>query len=113
MSIPVNSLEDIEHIATISANNDATIGKLISMAFDRVGHDGSITIEESNSIDTSLDVTEGFSFNSGYCASAFVTDDRRSVMHHDDPMVLVTDYRITTVDQIYQSLKLLHVKAGL
>jgi chaperonin GroEL len=106
MSIPVNSLEDIEHIATISANNDATIGKLISMAFDRVGHDGSITIEESNSIDTSLDVTEGFSFNSGYCASAFVTDDRRSVMHHDDPMVLVTDYRITTVDQILPVLEI-------
>ena len=58
MAIPVNSLEDIQHIATISANNDSTIGKLISMAFDRVGQDGSITIEESNSIETSLDVTE-------------------------------------------------------
>jgi|TARA_R100000455_G_C6273379_1_gene130958 chaperonin GroEL len=105
MAIPINSLEDVEHIATISANNDASIGKLIAMAFDRVGHDGSITIEESNSIDTSLDITEGFSFNSGYCASAFVTDDRRAVMHHDDPMILVTDYRITSVDQILPVLE--------
>tara|TARA_B100001094_G_scaffold187226_1_gene181449 strand:+ start:220 stop:1806 length:1587 start_codon:yes stop_codon:yes gene_type:complete len=105
MSIPVNSLEDIQHIATISANNDVSIGRLIAMAFDRVGHDGSITIEESNSIDTSLDVTEGFSFNSGYCASAFVTDDRRAIMHHDEPLILVTDYRITTVDQILPVLE--------
>lgn len=106
MSIPVNDLEDIEHIAAISANNDKTIGKLIAMAFDRVGQDGSITIEESNSIETSLDVTEGFSFNSGYCAGAFVTDERRSVMHHDEPLILVTDYRITTVEQILPILEL-------
>lgn len=106
MAIPVNSLEDIQHIATISANNDSTIGKLISMAFDRVGQDGSITIEESNSIETSLDVTEGFSFNSGYCAGAFITDERRSVMQYDEPLVLVTDYRITTVEQILPILEM-------
>ena len=57
MSIPVNSLDDIQHIASISANNDKSIGKLIAMAFDRVGNDGSITIEESNSIETSLDLS--------------------------------------------------------
>jgi|TARA_R110002020_G_scaffold22072_1_gene74696 chaperonin GroEL len=106
MAIPVNSLEDVQHIATISANNDSTIGKLISMAFDRVGQDGSITIEESNSIETSLDVTEGFSFNSGYCAGAFITDERRSVMQYDEPLVLVTDYRITTVEQILPILEM-------
>ena len=60
MSTPVTSLEDIKHIATISANNDTAIGDLISMAYDRVGQDGSITIEESRSIETSLDITEGF-----------------------------------------------------
>jgi len=106
MAIPVNSLEDIEHIATISANNDKGIGKLIAMAFDRVGEDGSITIEESNSIETSLDITEGFSFNSGYCASAFVTDERRSIMHHEDPMILVTDHKINSVDQILPVLEI-------
>ena len=106
MSIPVNSLEDIEHIASISANNDKTIGKLISMAFDRVGNDGSITIEESNSVETALDITEGFSFNSGYSASAFVTDERRAVMHHDEPLILVTDHRISSVDQILPVLEI-------
>jgi len=82
MALPVSSIEDIEHIATISANNDSKIGKLIAMAFDRVGQDGSITIEESRSTETSLDVAEGFSFSSGYCAGAFITDERRSIMHH-------------------------------
>ena len=106
MSIPVNSLDDIQHIASISANNDKSIGKLIAMAFDRVGNDGSITIEESNSIETSLDITEGFSFNSGYSAGAFVTDDRRALMHHDEPMILVTDHRIHSVDQILPILEI-------
>ena len=105
MASPVNSLEDIQHVATISANNDKSIGRLISMAFDRVGNDGSITIEESNSVETSLDITEGFSFASGYCASAFVTDERRAVMHHKEPMVLVTDHRVSSVDQILPVLE--------
>jgi chaperonin GroEL len=60
MARPVASTEDIAHIATISANNDTTIGELIALAVDRVGQDGSITIEESRSLETSLDITEGF-----------------------------------------------------
>jgi chaperonin GroEL len=106
MSIPISSIEDIEHIATISANNDKSVGRLISMAFDRVGQDGSITIEESNSMETSLDITEGFSFNSGYCSPSFVTDERRSVMYHTEPLILVTDHAISTVDQILGTLEM-------
>ena len=66
MSIPVTSIEDIKHVATISANNDTSIGDIIGMAYDRVGQDGSITIEESRSAETSLDVTEGFKIGSGF-----------------------------------------------
>jgi len=106
LAIPVTSLEDIEHIATISANNDKSIGKLIALAVDRVGQDGSITIEESRSLETSLDVTEGFRFDGGYCAGAFVTDERRAVMHHDDPLLLVTDYKVTSVEQILPVLEM-------
>ena len=106
MSTPITSLEDIHHIATISANNDESIGKLISLAVDRVGQDGSITIEESRSLETSLDVTEGFKFDGGYCASAFITDERRSVMQHEDPLLLVTDYKITTVEQVLPVLEM-------
>ena len=107
MARPVTSIEDIEHVATISANNDRSIGKLIAMAFDRVGQDGSITIEESRSTDTVLDVTEGFSFASGYCAGAFITDERRAVMHHEEPLILVTDQKISTVEQILPALEMI------
>ena len=103
----VTSIEDIEHVATISANNDASIGKLISMSIDRVGQDGSITIEESRSLETSVDITEGFKFSAGYCASAFVTDERRSMMLHDDPLFLVTDYKISNVEQILPVLEMI------
>ena len=106
MATPVKSTDDIAHIATISANNDASIGQLIALAVDRVGQDGSITIEESRSLETSLDVTEGFRFDSGYCANAFITDDRRSVMHYDEPLLLVTDHKIASVEQILPILEM-------
>ena len=106
LATPVRTLEEIEHIATISANNDKTIGKLISLAVDRVGQDGSITIEESRSMEPILDITEGFKFNAGYCAGAFVTDERRAAMHHDEPLFLVTYYKISTVEQILPVLEM-------
>ena len=106
LCVPVTSLEDIEHIATISANNDPTIGKLIALAVDRVGQDGSITIEESRSMETSLDITEGFRFDAGLTSASFVTDERRAIMHHDEPLILVTDYKISTIDQILPILEM-------
>tara|TARA_E500000331_G_scaffold356434_1_gene414776 strand:- start:2244 stop:3836 length:1593 start_codon:yes stop_codon:yes gene_type:complete len=107
MSQPVTSLSDIEHIATISANNDHSVGRLISMAVDRVGQDGSITIEESRTVDTSIDIEEGFKIPAGYCAGSFVTDERRSVMFHDDPLILVTDYKIDAVEPILPILEMI------
>ena len=106
LSVPVTSLEDVEHIATISANNDGTIGKLIALAVDRVGQDGSITIEESRSMETSLDITEGFRFDAGLTSASFVTDERRAIMHHDEPLILVTDHKISTIDQILPILEM-------
>ena len=106
LSTPVTSIGDIEQVASISANNDNVIGKLIATAIDKVGQDGAITIEESRSHSTTLDVTEGFRFDSGYCASAFVTDNRRATMAHDNPLVLVTDYKITAVEEILPILEL-------
>ena len=106
MSTPVTSAEDIAHVATISANNDANIGNLVTLAIDRVGEDGSITIEESRSLETSIDVTEGFKVESGYCAGAFITDERRAVMHHEEPLFLVTDYKISQVEPILPLLEM-------
>lgn len=103
---PIQSIEDIQHIASISANNDKAIGELIAMAVERVGQDGSITIEESRSLETSLDITEGFKLKAGYCAGAFITDERRAAMHHEEPLILVTDQKITTVEQILPVLEM-------
>ncbi len=106
MATPVTSAEDIAHVATISANNDSAIGNLVTLAIDRVGEDGSITIEESRSLDTSIDVTEGFKVESGYCASAFITDERRATMNYEEPLILVTDYKISQVEPILPLLEM-------
>ena len=102
----IETLDDVENIATISANNDRTIGKLIATAVDKAGKDGSITIEESRTSETSLDVIEGFRVESGFAAAAFVTDERRGAVHYDTPLVLVTDERIDSVDQILPALEI-------
>ena len=107
MAQPVKSIAEIEHVATISANNDPNIGKLIATAVDKVGQDGSITIEESRSIDTSLDVTEGFRFDAGFAAGAFITDERRGVMHYEEPLFMVTDHKISNVESILPVLEMI------
>ena len=105
-AIHIETLEDVENIATISANNDRTIGKLIATAVDKAGKDGTITIEESRSIETSLNILEGFRLEAGYAASAFVTDERRGAVHYESPLLLVTDAKIDTVDQILPALEI-------
>ena len=105
LSIPVSSLQDIKHIATISANGDKNIGELVSTAIDLVGKDGSITIEESKSLTTTLDTVEGFRFDSGYFSKSFVTDQRRSAAVYDDPLILVTDHRIEQLEEILPILE--------
>ena len=104
-SKPVSTKEEIEQIATISANGDKGIGKLIGTAVDQVGKDGAITIQEAKSNDTSLELSEGFRFDSGLLANAFVNDERRGAMRHNDCMILVTDKSITTIDDILPSLE--------
>ena len=105
-SRPIESKEDIRHVATISANGDESIGEMIATAVDKVGRDGAITIEDSSSGETTVDIIEGFSFPAGYRAGAFVTDMRRATMQHNDPLILVTDYKISLVDQILPTLEL-------
>jgi chaperonin GroEL len=106
LASPVQSIETVKSIATISANNDESIGELIATAVDKVGKNGSITIEEARSLDTSLDLLEGFRFDSGYAATAFVTNERRGVVRYENALVLVTDSSLETVDQILPSLEI-------
>ena len=103
---PVDSMEDIEHVATISSNGDVAIGKLIAAAAEQIGHDGSITVEEAKSFDTTLDIIEGFKFDSGYFAQAFITNKKKNTVEYNDNFVLVTNYKIENVQDILPILEL-------
>ena len=105
-SRPISSKMDVCHIATLSANNDVTVGELVAEAVDKVGKNGSINIREAKSVDTTLDLVEGFRFDSGYAAGAFVTDERRKVASYEDPLFFLTDSKLERVDQILPALEI-------
>ncbi len=102
---PIRSKEDIEHVATISANNDRTLGSLIATAVDSAGKDGSVTVEEARSVETSLDLLEGFRVDSGYLAGAFVTDSRRNLVRYENPIIMITDYKLERIDELLPVLE--------
>ena len=102
----VTCIEDIENIATVSANNDPVIGKLIAKAVDLAGKNGAITIENSRSYETELDLTEGFIFESGYLSSQFITDEMRKVAKHNDCLVFITDHKLEFAEPIIPVLEL-------
>tara|TARA_R110000824_G_scaffold11622_14_gene50997 strand:+ start:17761 stop:19338 length:1578 start_codon:yes stop_codon:yes gene_type:complete len=103
---PIKSLDDIQNIATISANGDEVIGKLVAKAVDLAGKDGSIKVEEARSLETSLDLVEGFRFDSGYLATAFINDEARGIVNYENPLILVTDEKIETVEEMMPALEL-------
>lgn len=106
MARPIQSEEDIHHIATISANNDPTIGRLVSTAVDSAGKDGTVLVEEARSLKTSLDLIEGFRFDSGYVSNSFITNERTGNVEYDNPLILVTDEKIEHIDQVMKTLEL-------
>lgn len=105
ISRPIQSEEEIANVATISSNGDKTIGKLISRAVDLAGKDGSVSIEEARSVETSLDIIEGFRFDSGWLSPKFITDQRKNAVSYENPLILVTDARISMVEEILPTLE--------
>lgn len=100
----VSSKEEIAQIASISAN-DKEIGDLIANAMDKVGKDGVITVEEGKSADTTLDVVEGMQFDRGYCSPYFVTDAERMEAALEDPYIIITDKKISSMQEILPLLE--------
>jgi chaperonin GroEL len=96
---------EIAQVATISANNDAEIGKLIADAMDKVGKDGVITVEEAKSLDTSLEVVEGLQFDRGYLSPYFVTNPERMEAILEDVQVLIHDKKITSIKDVLPILE--------
>jgi len=93
---PVQGEQEIAHVATISAQ-DPSIGQLIGEAFTKVGHDGVITVEESQTLTTELEFTEGMQFDKGYISPYFITDVESGQTVLDDPYLLITTEKISTV----------------
>ncbi|TLQ19514.1 chaperonin GroEL [Lentilactobacillus parafarraginis] len=104
MSHEVKTKDDIAQIASISSANPE-VGKLIADAMEKVGHDGVITIEESRGVETSLDVVEGMQFDRGYMSQYMVTDNDKMEADLDNPYILVTDKKITNIQDILPLLQ--------
>lgn len=106
ISTPINGKEDIARVASISAN-DEKIGELISEAMEKVSKEGVITIEESKTMDTELEVVEGMQFDRGYLSSYMVTDTDKMEAVLDEPYILITDKKISSVQEILPILEVI------
>lgn len=101
----VKGSEDITHVATVSANNDPEIGKILADAIEKVGKDGVITVEESKNMDTTVKTVEGMQFDRGYISSYFVTDRERMEINYSDAYVLIHDKKISTMKDLLPLLE--------
>jgi len=104
MSTEITDDSQIKEVATISGNNDTEIGNLIATSLDKVGRDGIVTIEESKTGETSLEVVEGMQFDRGFKSPYFVTDNNTMTAVLDDPYVLIYDGRITQASELLNVL---------
>jgi len=104
IAIDIESEEQIKQVATISGNNDPEIGNLIATAIDKVGREGVVTIEESKTGETQLEVVEGMQFERGYKSPYFVTNNNTMQAVLEDPYIMIYDGRISTAQELLQAL---------
>ncbi len=102
----VKNNQEIQQIATISANSDVEIGKKIAMAFEKVGSDGVITVEEAKGVESELVVVEGMQFDRGYMSPHFITNPDKNDIVFTDPLILIYDQRITNMKAIVPALEI-------
>ena len=100
-----NSSEKIQQVASISANNDSTVGNLIAKAFKKVGKEGVITVEEAKGTDTYVDVVEGMQFDRGYLSPYFVTNADKMITELENPYILLFDKKISNLQEILPILE--------
>ena len=105
LSKKVKSADEIAQVATLSANGDAEIGKMISEAMDKVGKEGTITVEEAKTLDSSLDVVEGMQFDKGYLSPYFVTDPESMECELENPFILLFEKKISNLQDMLPLLQ--------
>jgi len=105
---PIDSRDDLISVGTISANGERSIGELIAQAFDHVGREGIISVEEAKGFNTYLEVTEGTEIDRGYVSPYFVTNSERMTAALDNPLVLITNRKVTTTKEILPILEKAH-----
>ncbi|MEM0360542.1 MAG: chaperonin GroEL [Candidatus Diapherotrites archaeon] len=106
MSTKVDDGTKIRQVATISANNDEKIGELIAKAFEKVGHNGVITVEDSKSYETTLDVVDGIQFDEGFVSPYLATDPAKKEAILEDANILICDFKIDSLDDFIPVLEL-------
>ena len=100
-----NKLDKIKQVASISANNDESVGNLIAEAFDKVGKEGVITVEEAKGTETHVDIVEGMQFDRGYLSPYFVTDSEKMIADLESPYILLYDKKISTMKDLLPVLE--------
>jgi chaperonin GroEL len=105
ISKPTKGKKEIAQVATISANNDKTIGDLIADAMEKVGKDGVITVEEAKGVETTLEVVEGMQFDRGYISPYFVTDPERMETVMENPLILINEKKISGMKDLLPILE--------
>jgi chaperonin GroEL len=105
LSKPTRDRDEIAQVGTISANNDKTIGAILSEAMDKVGKEGVITVEEAKGLETTLDLVEGMRFDRGYLSPYFVTDPERMECVYDEPYLLIHEKKISSMKDLLPVLE--------
>jgi len=105
LSKPVSGSKEIAQVGTISANSDETIGQIIAESMDKVGKDGVITVEESKTLETTLEIVEGMQFDRGYLSPYFVTDTERMEVALKDPYIIIVEKKVSNLKDILPVLE--------
>jgi chaperonin GroEL len=105
VSKKISTNEEISQIGTISANGDASVGEMLAKAFERVGKEGVITVEEAKSLETELEVVEGMQFDRGYCSPYFVTNPEKMTCELDNPAILIHEKKLSVLQPLLPILE--------